>query len=199
MWSARQFWLAVAFAALGGGAWWLMQSRPREEDPRIVRPRAPDAVVSHFVAVEHDNAGHPSRRLVAEQLRQFLKEDVAELDEPRLAAYESEGPPWEAQATHGLILRGGEELRLSDSVQVSRGAQGESRPMLLQTSELTVWPKRDYAEGNNPVRIDSDGDWLTANGIRLWYAKPTRGAFPGRARIFLAPATIGHSDPKPDP
>lgn len=191
MWSLRQSFLAVAFTAIGGGAWWLLQSRPEPEGPPVQRGRLPDYVVSRFAAVETDDLGRPSRRLVAEQMRQFVEEDLAELDAPRLTLFETDGPPWEVQSRSGLLLKGGEEVRLVDAVQIQRIGSQSARSVRLETSELAVWPKREYAQGDRPVRIDSDGDRLTASGISLWYAEPGRAFFPGRVHIYLAPATAG--------
>lgn len=187
MWSPRQTLLAFALAALGGGAWWIMKGRGGGEPLAIQRTRTPDYIVSHFTAVETDASGQPRRRLAAEQLRQFVAENLAELDAPRLSLFEAEGPPWQAQSRHGRLLDGGEQVQLNDSVVVSRPAFGANRAVQLATSELTVWPKRQYAQGDRPVRIDSERDWLTASGVKLWYAQPIRAELPGRAHIYLAP------------
>jgi lipopolysaccharide export system protein LptC len=191
MWSARQFVLAAAFAALGGGAWWILRSQPGVQVAPPQRARAPDSVVSRFSAVETDDTGRPSRRLAAVQLRQFLDEDLVELDAPRLTLFETDGPPWEGQSRHGLLVRGGEEIRLSDAVQLRRAGSQTARSLHLATSELTIWPQREYAQGDRPVRIESDRDWVTATGIRLWYKEPARAELPGRVHLYLAPASAG--------
>jgi lipopolysaccharide export system protein LptC len=165
----------------------------------VKRGRLPDYVVSRFTAVETDDTGRPSRRLAADQLRQFVDEDLAELDVPRLTFFEAEGPPWEAQSRSGLLLKGGEEVRLTEAVKIRRAGSGSLRSVQLDTSELEVWPKREYAQGDRPVRIESDGDWLTASGIRLWYAQPGRADFPGRVHLYLAPATTGGQSQEPAP
>lgn len=176
------------FAVLGGAGWWLSRSLVEEPPPRS-RGRAPNYVVSDFRAIETDPSGRPTRRLVAAQLRQFVPEDLSELDVPHLTVFEPDGaPPWEIRARHGLLLAGGDEVRLSDTVSVERAGTSLTRSFRLATTELTLWPKRDYAQGDQPVRIDSDGDWLTAAGIRLWYATPARAEYPGRVHISIAPA-----------
>jgi lipopolysaccharide export system protein LptC len=199
MWSLRQTLLAAVFAALGGGAWWLLQSEHGPLAPAVQRGRVPDYVVSRFSAVETDDTGRPSRRLAADQLRQFVEEDLAELDAPRLTFFEAEGPPWEAQSRTGLLLKGGEEVRLTEAVQIRRPGSKSLRSLRLDTSELQVWPKREYAQGDRPVRIESDRDWLVASGIRLWYAEPGRADFPGRVHMYLAPATAGGQSEEPVP
>ena len=188
MWTTRQGQLAVLFAVLGGTAWWVSRSLVEEPPPRP-RDRAPNYVVSDFRAVETDPTGRPTRRLVAAQLRQFVPEDLSELDVPALTLFEPDGaPPWEIRARHGLLLVGGDEVRLSDTVTVERAGTDLTRSFRLATTELALWPKREYAQGDQPVRIESDGDWLTAQGIRLWYATPARAEYAGRVHISIAPA-----------
>lgn len=178
----------LVFALLGGLAWWLLERQSREQAPAAPRARTPDYVVSNFQAIETDSAGRPSRRLIAEQLRQFVNENLAELDLPSLTLYEAEGPPWRVHSRRGLLMAGGEELRLREDVRVERAGSDKTRPVRLDTSELTVWPQRQFAQGNRPVRIESERDWLTAQGVWLWYATPLRAVFAGRAHLYLTPS-----------
>jgi lipopolysaccharide export system protein LptC len=144
-------------------------------------------VVSGFTAIETDETGRPSRQLMAEQMRQFVSEDLAELDLPSLTLYQAEAPPWRADSRQGLLLAGGDEVRLSNAVRIERAGSQGNRPVRLDTSELTVWPRRQFAQGDRPVRIESELDWLTAQGLRLWFAEPVRAEFPGRTHLFIAP------------
>ena len=187
MWSTRQTPLAVIFALLGGLAWWLLQRQSPTETPAPPRGRAPDYVVSDFQAIETDQTGRPSRRLVAEQMRQFVNEDLAELDLPSLVIYQADGPPWHASSREGLLLAGGDEVRLSTEVRVERAGSEGNRPVRLDTSKLTIWPQRYFAQGDRPVRIESEQDWLTAQGLRLWFAEPVRADVSRPCPFFIAP------------
>lgn len=187
MWSSRQTYLVLVFAVLGGLAWWLLERQSEGEAPAPPRARVPDYVVSSFEAIETDAAGRPSRRLHAQQMRQFVNENLAELELPSLTLYQAEGPPWRVQSRDGLLLAGGDELRLRNAVRVERAGSADTRPVQLDTSALTVWPQRQFAEGDQPVRIESQQDWLTAQGVRLWYAEPMRTVLLGRAHLFIAP------------
>ncbi|MFZ0792021.1 MAG: LPS export ABC transporter periplasmic protein LptC [Chromatiaceae bacterium] len=189
MWGSRQILMALVFALIGGAAWWLLEQEPDSEEPALPRERRPDYVVSEFTAVETDKTGRPARALAAQQMRQYIDEDLAELDLPHLSLYQTEGPPWQAESNRGLLLAGGDEVRLSEDVRIHRAGTPRNRQARLDTSELTVWPKRQYAQGNQPVRIESERDWLTAAGLRLWYAEPMRAEFPGRAHLYIAPAS----------
>lgn len=187
MWSSRQRLLALVFTLLGGVAWWLLEHQPEDEALGPPRPRAPDYVVSDFQALETDSEGRPDRQLTAEQMRQFVGEDLAELDLPNLTLYQEGGPPWRIQSREGLVLGGGSEVQLRDAVRVERGGSEGNRSVRLDTSELTVWPQRQFAQGDRPVQVVSDHDWLTAQGVQLWYATPMRAEFIGRAHLHIAP------------
>ncbi len=187
MWTTRQGRLAMVFAILAGGAWWLLRSLIEEPAARV-RERAPDHMVWDLDAIETNTDGRPQRHLVADQLRQYVAEDLAELDRPRLTLFDREGgPPWKVESKQGFLLSKGEEIHLRDEVRIERAGAGPNRSLRLATSQLRLWPPREYAQGDQPVRLASDDDWLTAAGVRLWYAHPSRAEFPGRAHIFVAP------------
>ena len=188
MWTKRQSQLAVLLASLGGATWWLLQTLIVEPPPRP-RGRAPSYIVSDLNAIETDVNGRPKQRLVADQLRQFVDEDRSELDAPRLTQFDPDGaPPWQVRSDHGLLLSRGTEVHLNDNVRIDRAGTAKSRSLRLETTELKIWPKREYAQGDHPVRIDSDGDWLTAIGVKAWYATPSHAEFGGRVHIGIAPA-----------
>lgn len=190
VWSTQQWLLGAFFVASGLLAWW--QFKPAEQAPlgTVERPRLPDYVVTHFTAVEMDDSGKPSRRLIAEELRQYVDEDVSELTQPRMTLYESDAEPWQARADSGIVLGGGEEIQLHGGVELERAGDAAARSAHIATELLRIWHDRAYAETDRAVVAISDLDRLTATGMRLWYAEPLRAQFDGRARIFLAPGQV---------
>jgi lipopolysaccharide export system protein LptC len=187
VWTTRQSRLGLIFAVIGGAAWWLVRELT-QEPPRLPHGRVPTHVVSDLQAVETDAAGRPKQRLLAGQWRQFPAEDRSELDMPRLTLFDPAGaPPWRAAARYGTLLSGGSEVWLTEDVAIERDGTADARPVRLTTAELRVWPKREYAQSDRPVRLESDRDWLTASGLKLWYATPSRAEFSGRVHIYLAP------------
>jgi lipopolysaccharide export system protein LptC len=192
----RQWLLGIGFASLGLSAWWLLQSLPDDGEVRAPRERRPDYIVQGLSALETDDSGQPSRRLRAERLRHYAGEDLSELDEPHLVLYRPDGPPWLAQSQLGTVQAGGDQVRLSGAVRLDReaGADAGNRSVHLETERLDIWRQTGLAETDLPVRIDSDGDSVTANGMKLWYLEDTsRTSFHGRARIRLSP------ERQPDP
>lgn len=196
MWATLQGRLTILFALLAATAWWL--TRGLIETPSApARARAPNHVAAEISAVETDPSGRPERHLVADQLRQYVDENLTELDRPRLTLFDrAGGPPWKAGSQRGFLLSGGDEVYLVDRVEIERAGSVSNRSTRLETSELRLWPKLKYAQGDQPVRIESDRDWLTATGMRLWYDHPSRAEYPGRAHIFMAPPTAKTERPQ---
>lgn len=187
MWGSRQGVAAILLGVLAVVAWWLLQSQPEQAEAPQVRDRAPDYVASDIDAVQTGEDGRPTRRLIARQMRQYVDEDLVELDLPRLTVMQVDSPPWNAESLRGLLISGGDEVRLHDDVRLHRRAAPGRRSLLLTTDFLAIWPDREYAQGDMPVRIDSDLDWVTGNGIRLWYSTPTHAEIDGRAHVYIAP------------
>lgn len=185
--SPRQWLLGIFFTLSGALTWWQLQLLPDEIAPVRERVRLPDYVALHFTALETDANGKPSRRLVADELHHYVDESVSELSQPRLTLFQAEGLPWTAQSQAGVVLAGGDQVRLSGAVQLDRKGDQHARATHLETEHLDIWLKQSLAETALPVRIQSDGDTLTASGMQLWYAEPMRATFGGRTRIQFAP------------
>ncbi|MGQ9830948.1 MAG: LPS export ABC transporter periplasmic protein LptC [Thermochromatium sp.] len=186
----RQWLLGVGFALLGGITWWQLRSLPEDRGTHAPRLRQPDYSVQGLAALETDANGQPSRRLSAVRLRHYADEDLSELDEPRLVLYRPDGPPWFAQARLGQIHAGGDQVRLIGAVRLDREADAANRPVHLYTEALDIWRQVGLAETTLPVQIDSEGDVITANGMKLWYLENgSRITLYGRARLRISPAS----------
>jgi lipopolysaccharide export system protein LptC len=191
LWSRPQWLLGAFFLASGLLAWWQFRPAPEAIPPEIERGRLPDYVVARFTAIETDTTGKPSRRLVAEELRQYVDEDLSELDQPRMTLYpnddETDAAPWRARARRGLVLAGGEEVRLEGAVELERDGSATRRATRVETELMRIWHARAFAETDRPVSVTSEADRLDSTGMRLWYDAPVRAQFDGRAHIFIAP------------
>jgi lipopolysaccharide export system protein LptC len=181
--TVRQRALALVLILVGAAAWWQQADQAPERPPAPPRARLPDYTVERFTATEMDPAGRPARTLSADALRHYPDDDSNALDRPVLVLYRPDGPPWNIRSETGWVSGDGERVLLQGQVLADRAGNAEARPLHLKTSELLVRPRQDYAETAMPVDITSDDDWLTSNGMQVWFGETAqRARFLGRAR-----------------
>lgn len=195
LWSARQWMLGAFFVASGLLAWWQLKPAAQAPASETERPRLPDYVVAAFTAVETDDSGQPTRRLIADELRQYVDENVTELDQPRMTLYQTDGEPWRARADTGVVLKGGKEVLLEGAVELERDGNATTRATRMETELIRIWHERTFARTNKAVKVTSETDRLTATGMRLWYGDPMRVEFDGRAHILIAPEQAEEHEP----
>lgn len=187
MLTRRQLLLGLMLAALGAAAWWLLESKTQDEAPPLVKQRHPDYIIDIFSATTMTDTGTPDRRLIATQLRHFADDDSHELDNPNLVLFTEDGPPWRIRAEYGWMSGDKTRIKLHTNVSIDRSADHSGRAVHLETEALDLYPKRDYAETQRPVKLASEQDWLTSTGMQAWLTDQFRARFEGRAHMLFRP------------
>jgi len=183
----RQLVLATGFAMSGGWAWWHLHTVPAPVTAPP-RPRLPDHHIWQLTAVETDANGQPQRQLSVSQVQHFVAENLSELTQPRVTLLHATDGKWTARADQGLIFQSGAQIRLLGNVEINRAAVAHQRPLQLFTTQLDLWREQALAATEQPVRIISGADTLTAPTLQLWYAHPARLTFHGRTQLQITPA-----------
>jgi lipopolysaccharide export system protein LptC len=158
--------LGILVATVVSG--WLFRST--SEPPSIFLPpelpHEPDYYLKNFVATTMDVDGKPRRRLAADSMVHFPDDDSATLDRPRLELFTEHGRTWEISSTSGQVNPGGESIDLHGEVRISAvDGETESDRVEMLTSEMVVWPERQYAETESPVKIKFVGGVVDAVGM----------------------------------
>lgn len=181
--------LALAvLAALLVGSWALLPRAPQEEaKPPTAGARMVDYTISGLTVTRMTAAGIPAHRLVTNELQHFADDGTSALDAPVLTVFQAAEPPWEIHAEEALVSADGELILLSGEVLIERAAGEENRAVRLLTRELRVQPQQDYAETDEPVRVDSDPDWLEAVGMQAWLRPPSRLKFLSQVNAYHVP------------
>lgn len=158
--------LLLVVLALSVGYW---NIRPERFAPQTVQaPLQPDFFMDNPRIRQLDEQGQPLYDLTSDRAAHQVGRDVTELDEPRLRYYrEGEQPPWDLRARHGLVSADGEQVELSQNVIIEQQLAGQAARR-LSTPQLSVFPKRDYAETDRSVRIDAGGV-TTATGLKAYF------------------------------
>lgn len=185
--SLRQSLFALLMAVLGGAAWWRYRGVAVEPPPQPPHERRPDYTVDEFTATTMDATGVPDRRLTALELRHYPDDQGMELERPVLTVFNPAAPPWIIRSETGWVSADGDEVVLRGQVLVDRVAGETTRPLHLQTQELHVQPRQNYAQTDRPVRVTSAEDWVTSDtGAHVWFGDALRVELLGRARSRVA-------------
>ncbi|MGD8796797.1 MAG: LPS export ABC transporter periplasmic protein LptC [Thiohalophilus sp.] len=134
--------------------------------PREIR-HEPDYFLQDFTATTLDKSGEPQHRLVADYLEHFPDDDTIVITQLKLSMYRKDLPPWTAQARQGVVYEEGERVELSGEVELYRPAIGREEALTLKTEQLTVYPRREYAETDAAVTITGDRSETRAKGMSL--------------------------------
>jgi len=166
--------LLGAFLTLALGSWWLRQRVEEQAARHPSPPHTPDYWVERLSARTMDSAGHPRRIVQADSMRHFPDDDSTELTEPQIAFLGPRQPPWRIRAQTGWVAPDGNQVLLQGAVTIDREAASGILPVHLETRELRVRPKEEYAETEQPVRVVSGPDWVQSRGLQAWIKAPVR-------------------------
>ncbi len=183
------------FLLLAGLSWWLAEREPPPALRNEVRegPREVDYYLRRLEATDMGPQGRPARTLTVEELRHYPDDDTTALDAPRLAIYREPGsPPWRVQAERGWVSPDGELVLLQGAVRIDRAAAPGVRPLHIETRDLRVQPRQDYAETDEAVRVRSRRDRLQATGMQAWLRHPARIKLPADVKGYYAPPLSDH-------
>jgi lipopolysaccharide export system protein LptC len=198
MTSLGQRLLAVLLVTLGTLAWWLHRGGEGPTEAAPERERRPDQVVERFTTTTMDATGAPQRRLQAQQLRHYSVDGASELDQPVLTLYQPPDPPWVVRSETGRVPPGSDRIDLAGDVRIDRAAGPGGRPLRLRTETLQIEPDTEIARTDQPVRVTSGADWLSAEqGAQVWFGESLRVELYGRTRARIEPTEDPPSDPAP--
>jgi len=166
--------LLGTFLALALGSWWLRQGVEEQAERRPNPPHTPDFWVERLSARTMDAAGRPRRIVKADSMRHFPDDDSTELTRPQIDFLGPRQPPWQIRAQTGWVAPDGKLVLLQGAVTLDRAAASGVLPVHLETRELRVQPKDEYAETEQPVRVVSGPHQVQSRGLQAWLKEPVR-------------------------
>jgi lipopolysaccharide export system protein LptC len=162
------------FLVLALGSWWLRQDVEESAERHPNPPHTPDYWVERLAARTMDAQGRPRRLVKADTMRHFPDDDSTELTRPQIDFLGPGQPPWQIRAQTGWVAPDGELVLLQGPVTIDRQAAANVRPVHLETRDLRVQPKEEYAETEHAVRVVSGPDRVRSQGLQAWLKEPVR-------------------------
>lgn len=195
---SNRAWIMVVLVLVIAGVTLLVMER-RAGPPVSTLPPAqlegePDVYMDSPVVAQYHPNGTLEYRLVARRASHYQPQALTRLQDPHLTLYRTGAAPWEARARQGVLRRppagAPEEIVTLDQDVLLEQSQPGGEHLRLSTPALRLYPRRQYAETDRDVMIESSFGRTYAEGLEgdlkngVLYLRSADG---GRVRTVLQP------------
>jgi lipopolysaccharide export system protein LptC len=162
--------IAAIFAAVG--YWNISPERFLDKPVVKVDESAIDYYAVNAHSVQYLPDGKLQYEMTSDKVEHLKATEVTLLANPDLNMFRGTEFPWHVQSERGEVNPDGTQVELIDSVRITRFDE-KNRKTLITTTRMTVFPQQQYAQTDQPVRIDGAGGVSTGNGMKA-YLKESR-------------------------
>lgn len=161
---------------LGGLAllsWALVRLTVTEEAGQwVVPPHSPDYFSTGYRKWEMGEDGLLKSKLTAARMTHYSDDDTTHLDKPLMIFHNGGAPSWIIDADAGVLSPDGKDLRLQGKVKVERAPGKGVKPLIINTTNVSVKPETHYAETADWAELLSPPNRTTGVGMKLVFAQP---------------------------
>jgi lipopolysaccharide export system protein LptC len=152
---------------LAGLTFWLEHTSRVVEEHNDGRYRHdPDYTVDNFTLRRLDAQGKLEYSLVADAMLHYPDDDSTEVIAPRLT-HVGRPQPMHLSAKRAHVSKDGNEVVLYEDVRAVREATAKDPEVVVTTSQLSVYPDRDFAVTDKPVRIVQGQSVMNGVGMEI--------------------------------
>ncbi len=177
---------AILFALTAVGVYLIVQSLESKPTQKALDTH-PDAYMINAVYEDYNNEGKLHAFLKTPKMTHFPEHDSSQFLSPDVVLYTKANVPWHVTAKHGRSLNGTNKVYLWGDVFIHQPPRPGSPETTITTSQLTIYPDRQYAETKKPVKITRPGSVTQGVGMTADFQN---GIFK------LLSHSRGHYDPK---
>jgi lipopolysaccharide export system protein LptC len=161
-------WVPIVMLLAAIGYW---NIRPQSFLQQSPNAHSPQSDVDFFALNSRTRQFLPDGKLrydlVSEKFEHLASTDVSLLTHPDLHLYRGIGPPWRVRSERGEVSPNGTEVELIEQVRIER-IDAKGKPIILTSSRMTVWPDKNYAQTQQPVKIEAANGVTTATGMKAY-------------------------------
>lgn len=156
----------VALATLAAATLWLEQATRGDAPSAPSESRQfPDFIGDQIRMISFGALGERKYELLADRITHYPRDDIAELDAPRLRYMTADGE-LRIDADWAESRSGGEVLHLVGNVEVFREGLAGNPDLTLSSNTLTVWPDTQRAASDEPVVLTRGDSTARGNALR---------------------------------
>ena len=130
-----------------------------------------DTFFNHSTIINFNESGLPKSKIVGKQLFHYPGEEDSEITSPRVTFFRDQGSAVFISADQGWINQTGTRVLLKGHTTIVREKSSFNKFSKLETPELTIWPNKEYAETDKPVKITTEGTNATGVGMKAYLDK----------------------------
>ncbi|ROM87066.1 LPS export ABC transporter periplasmic protein LptC [Pseudomonas brassicacearum] len=161
--------IAAIFAAVG---YWNISPERFLDQPAPVVEEKIDWYATSTHTLQYLPDGKVQYEMTADKVDHVKATDITLVTTPDLNMFRGTEFPWHVQSKRAEVNSGGTEVELIDSVRVARTDE-KNRTTIITSTRMTVFPQQQYAQTEQPVRIDGAGGVSTGTGMKA-YLKESR-------------------------
>lgn len=158
----------LAVAALGST--WLMNRMGQQAAvTEKGKSRVPDYYMEDFSTLSMREDGTPKDKLTALYMAHYPDDDTTELLQPEMEVYRRDDTPLFIRADKGWVTSGNEVILLKGKVKMWENDASGKRTLEVNTSNVRVLMKEEYAETDDYTTITATRATITGTGMRAYF------------------------------
>jgi lipopolysaccharide export system protein LptC len=173
--------LLAAFATT-----WLLRHNTVRPDTAD-RYRGPDYYMENFTTLSMNADGNPEMRLEGVYMANYEDDDSSELLLPRIEIFRDGRPPLHVTAERGWVTADSDIVLLRGEVRMWEDDEDGRARLQVDTSEVRVLTREEYAETDRPTTIRVNRATVTGTGFRADF-RDRRLEILNHERTTIAPA-----------
>ncbi|MGY2259095.1 LPS export ABC transporter periplasmic protein LptC [Pseudomonas sp. C1C7] len=162
----------IAAILVAVGYWNISPERFLDKPPAKTTESPIDWYATNTHTLQYLEDGKVQYEMTSDKAEHVKATDVTLVTKPDLNMYRGTEFPWHVTSERGEVNPGGTEVELIDNVRVKRTDE-KNRDVLITSTRMTVFPQEQYAQTQQPVRIDGAGGVSTGVGMKA-YLKESR-------------------------
>lgn len=169
----RLYWLGVFLLGilLIGGLF--VQLTPRQTPVSHQLSHHPDVFMESVSALRLDAQGQIEHEFHAPRLQHYPDDNTTDIDTPEITLYTPNQPTWQIHAAHARAFIKDKRILFWDHVRAEQQASSKKPATTFFTREITLYPKRRYAETSAPIKAVQPGITIKSVGLRADMQKGT--------------------------
>lgn len=134
--------------------------------PNPTLDHLPDTYLNNVTVIRMDpDTGLPTNQLQAKTLIHFPEKNSSTILEPFFTFYQVNAEPWHLSAEYGKTQDGIEKITLWNHVRLKKSPGASNDPMEINTSQVDIYPNKQFAETQKPVSGTKPGIMLQGIGM----------------------------------